>query len=227
MFFGHSIEIILEYVFKLFIIILSLKLFKRNEAWLKSFLIFTMVHFLLIIIGNSMAFHGIHNIWLNQLIAWWIFLMYALVYYQYMNSHQRKKIVQFSTFVQILGIILIYNLLEPITTHPAYIYMVINTGIILNSLLAFHQIYQGEKEYFLERLPFFWINSSIFILYFSTTILFLIRNYVLFEIKSIELDNTVYTLISLLYNLADVMILVGILVFRRQMRTGTIQTIEK
>lgn len=215
------------YALTLLIIILSLKLFKRNEKWLKSLIVFTIVHFILILIANTMADNGIHNFWVGQLISWWIFLMYAIIYYHYMNSLAYKKFIQISTFIQILGIILINIYIEPITTHPAFTYTIINTGIVINTLLAFLQIYQEEKEPYLERLPFFWINSAIFILYFSTTILFLIRNYVGLKLKNQALDDVVSYIIYNLYHLAYIIILIGIFILRKQMRSSTIQLSKK
>lgn len=140
-----------------------------------------------------------------------------------MNSLAYKKFIQISTFIQILGIILINIYIEPITTHPAFTYTIINTGIVINTLLAFLQIYQEEKEPYLERLPFFWINSAIFILYFSTTILFLIRNYVGLKLKNQALDDVVSYIIYNLYHLAYIIILIGIFILRKQMRSSTIQ----
>lgn len=211
------------YALTLLIIILSLKLRRRNEKWIKAFIVFTIVHFILILIANTMADNGIHNFWVNQLISWWIFLMYALIYYQYMNSSAYKKFILISTFTQAIGIVLINIYIEPITTHPAFTYTIINTGIVINSLLAFLQIYQEEKEPYLERLPFFWINSASFILNLSTTILFLIRNYVGIKLKNQALDDVVSYIVYSLYFLGCILILIGVFILRKQMRNSTIQ----
>lgn len=219
------IELAISYSLKLLIIFLGLKLFNKNGTWFNSFLVFTIVHFFLIVIGNTMALNGIHNLWMLQLVAWWIMLMYALVYYQYLHSQFLKKIVLISTFLQIIGILLIYYYLEPITSFPSLIYTIINTGIVLNTLTAFLQIFQDEKEHFLERLPFFWINSSIFIVYFSTTLLFIVRNYIGFKLKNQELGMFVFSIISFIYDFADVIILIGILIMRKQFRNKAIQPI--
>lgn len=213
------------YALKLLTIIFGVKLFKSTESWTKSFLLFTIIHLCLMVLANTIASYGIHNFWAGQLISWWIFLMYALMFYQYMNSLAKKKFILISTLLQAFGIVLINIYIEPITTHPAVTYMVINGGIVINTLLAFLQIYQEEKVSFLERLPFFWINSAIFILYFSTTFLFLIRTYVNYELKSLALEGTLYFMIAQLYHFADILILIGILIMRRQLPNKAIQPI--
>lgn len=214
------------YALQLLIVILSFKLIKRPEKWLRTFLVFILVHLILIVVGNTMASNGIHNFWVNQIISWWIFLTHALLFYQYLNSSAKKKFVQISTLIQILGIVLINIYIEPITTHPAYTYTIINSGIVINALLAFLQIYHDEKEPYLERLPFFWINSSIFILYFSTTILFLIRNYVVLEIRDDSLYNVVSILVKNIYHLSDILIIIGIIILRKKTHNNAIPAIK-
>lgn len=163
-----------------------------------------------------------------QLISWNSFVFYALIFYNVLDTLKLKKIVLTSTFVQLILIILINLTIEPITVHPALTYTVINSGIVLNTLLVFNEIYQEEKVVFLERNPVFWFNSATLILFCSTIVVFLIRNYNIYVLKNNSLEFVLSTIISFIYALNHIMSIVALLMIKKEavQSTGN-QQLEK
>lgn len=151
-----------------------------------------------------------------QLISWNSFIFYAFIFYHILNSTKLKKVVIISTALQFILIILINLTIEPLTVHPSYTYAVINSGIILNTFMVFHQIYEEEKVVFLEKNPLFWFNSATLILFCSTIVIFLVRNYFIYGLKSYTLNSAISNIISIIYILNYVMILITLLMIRKK-----------
>jgi hypothetical protein len=180
--------------------------------------IYNILYFLLILTGTTLARLGIHNYGITQLISWSYVIFYSLIFYNILNSLKLKRFVLFSTILQVCLIVLINVTIEPITVHPSLTYMVINTGIIINTLLVFKQIYDVGEVEFLEKQPIFWFNSATFLLYTGTIFLFLFSNYQNYKL----IDKSVSDFFSIakltIYILNEILVIIALLLLRGELK---------
>jgi hypothetical protein len=96
--------------------------------------------------------------------------------------------------------------------------MVINTGIIINTLLVFKQIYDVGEVEFLEKQPIFWFNSATFLLYTGTIFLFLFSNYQNYKL----IDKSVSDFFSIakltIYILNEILVIIALLLLRGELK---------
>lgn len=198
------------YVFISFLTLLSFLLIPRSVLWLRYYCIFIIVNTIVMLICDFQAYQGQNNMFMQHVLSWVIFLGHFFTYYYLLKNIKFKQIVLFSGIIQFLGLALNIYFFEPLNTFPSFGYLIINLGIIINTLLFFYEIYSEEKEVFLERMPLFWINSATFLLFCSTIFLFLVENYVIYEIGDINFDNYLYKITNYIYYVYYSMVILGL-----------------
>lgn len=198
------------YVFIFFLTLLGVLLITRPILWLRFFCIFLIVNTIVMVICDFQAYHGQNNMFMQHVLSWVIFAGHFFTYYFLFKNIKFKRIVLFSGILQSFGIVLNIYFFEPLNEFPSFGYLIINLGIILSALLYFYEIYEEEKEVFLERMPLFWINSGTFLLFCSTIFLFLIQNNINNVTKDVQSNEYFFKIISYIYFVYYTMIIIGL-----------------
>jgi hypothetical protein len=212
----YTIDHLIGYLSNLIIIILGSFCFRSKEKWIKPYVFFTAINLVILMIGDRLSMTRYYHPLINHLLSWGILAMYATLYYHLLESPRRKKWVLYLLSIQLIGLIIIYSTVEPLSINPSISYGSINVLIVINSLMVYAEMYEQEKEYYLERSPIFWLNSANFLLFFSTTLLFTVRNYIDLKFNDSNLSMFWYRIISYLYNVQYLMIFVSLFLLVRQ-----------
>lgn len=162
------------------------------------------------VISDYQAYNGQNNMFMQHVLSWVIFIGHFLTYYYLFKNIKFKQIVLFSGSIQFLGLVINIYFFEPLNEFPSFGFLIINLGIILSALLYFYEIYEEEKEVFLERMPLFWINSATFMLFCSTIFLFLVQNYISNVTKDAQSNEYFFIITSYIYFVYYTMVIIGL-----------------
>lgn len=212
----YTIDHLIGYLSNLIIIILGSFCFRSKEKWIKPYVFFTAINLVILMVGDFMSITRNYHPLINHLLSWGILAMYSNLYYNLLESTGRKKWVIYLLILQIISLIIIYLTVEPLSINPSISYGSINVLIVILTLMVYAEMYEMEKEYYLERSPIFWLNSANFLLFFSTTLLFTVRNYIDLKFNDYSLSMFWYRIISYLYYVQYAMIFIGLFLLVKQ-----------
>lgn len=198
-------------------LVLALIFFRGYSGPTKLISVYLIVLPLIVIAINYVAFQHHNNMYLRHVLAHFEISIFTFFFWVLFETKFFKKLV--------LGLFLVYFIFsvfdtiyyESFSVYPANIGFMYSLMIIFYCLLFFYETYEKGEVLYIERHPYFWINSALLIYYSGTLLLGLFSNFLMYKIpreKYIYL-NSFFSVMTIVFN---VLICIGLSIEAYQRR---------